>query len=190
MVFFSSCNSVKFHYELFNYIDISVQCIHVSTAPFFGWIWFRKLLVVQHKILFLNKLFLLADHQDQFLGQTKATKTDLHLPFLLWGTIGYSLLHRCSSKRFRYPTSWLDCTVWSSWWTSGVYTSVFTFLLIKPCFLKCAVMMMNGLQCGSNGSWWKCCWSCVTTITSWRAWVFTLFKTSQSSGEWIWVLLE
>uniref|UniRef100_F1L091 ATP-dependent RNA helicase n=1 Tax=Ascaris suum TaxID=6253 RepID=F1L091_ASCSU len=28
MVFFSSCNSVKFHHELFNYIDISVQCIH------------------------------------------------------------------------------------------------------------------------------------------------------------------
>ena len=30
MVFFSSCASVKFHHELLNYIDISVQCIHVS----------------------------------------------------------------------------------------------------------------------------------------------------------------
>ncbi|KAL3998034.1 DEAD/DEAH box helicase family protein [Acanthocheilonema viteae] len=28
MVFFSSCNSVKYHNELLNYIDISVQCIH------------------------------------------------------------------------------------------------------------------------------------------------------------------
>lgn len=28
MVFFSSCNSVKFHHELLNYIDIPVQCIH------------------------------------------------------------------------------------------------------------------------------------------------------------------
>ncbi|CAJ0573305.1 unnamed protein product, partial [Mesorhabditis spiculigera] len=28
MVFFSSCNSVKFHYELLNYIDLKVQCIH------------------------------------------------------------------------------------------------------------------------------------------------------------------
>ncbi|VDO36878.1 unnamed protein product, partial [Onchocerca flexuosa] len=28
MVFFSSCNSVKYHHELLNYIDISVQCIH------------------------------------------------------------------------------------------------------------------------------------------------------------------
>ncbi|VDN21861.1 unnamed protein product [Gongylonema pulchrum] len=28
MVFFSSCNSVKYHHELLNYIDIPVQCIH------------------------------------------------------------------------------------------------------------------------------------------------------------------
>lgn len=30
MVFFSSCMSVKFHHELFNYIDLPVMCIHVS----------------------------------------------------------------------------------------------------------------------------------------------------------------
>lgn len=30
MVFFSSCMSVKYHHELFNYIDIPVMCIHVS----------------------------------------------------------------------------------------------------------------------------------------------------------------
>lgn len=28
MVFFSSCNSVKFHSELLNYIDIPVKAIH------------------------------------------------------------------------------------------------------------------------------------------------------------------
>merc|ERR1712072_1573083 len=28
MVFFSSCNSVKFHDELLNYVDLSVMCIH------------------------------------------------------------------------------------------------------------------------------------------------------------------
>lgn len=28
MVFFSSCMAVKYHYELFNYIDLSVTCIH------------------------------------------------------------------------------------------------------------------------------------------------------------------
>eukprot|EP00096_Caligus_rogercresseyi_P004032 TRINITY_DN1815_c0_g1_i1.p1 TRINITY_DN1815_c0_g1~~TRINITY_DN1815_c0_g1_i1.p1 ORF type:complete len:602 (+),score=165.27 TRINITY_DN1815_c0_g1_i1:29-1834(+) len=28
MVFFSSCMSVKYHHELFNYIDLPVQCIH------------------------------------------------------------------------------------------------------------------------------------------------------------------
>ncbi len=30
MVFFSSCMSVKYHHELFNYIDLPVHCIHVS----------------------------------------------------------------------------------------------------------------------------------------------------------------
>lgn len=30
MVFFSSCMSVKYHHELFNYIDLSVMSIHVS----------------------------------------------------------------------------------------------------------------------------------------------------------------
>lgn len=30
MVFFSSCMSVKFHYELLNYIDLPVMAIHVS----------------------------------------------------------------------------------------------------------------------------------------------------------------
>ncbi len=29
MVFFSSCMSVKYHNELFNYIDLPVMCIHV-----------------------------------------------------------------------------------------------------------------------------------------------------------------
>lgn len=31
MVFFSSCMSVKFHYELLNYIDLPVMAIHVSS---------------------------------------------------------------------------------------------------------------------------------------------------------------
>ena len=35
MVFFSSCMSVKYHNELFNYIDLSVMCIHVSTYTCF-----------------------------------------------------------------------------------------------------------------------------------------------------------
>lgn len=30
MVFFSSCMSVQFHHDLFNYIDLPVKCIHVS----------------------------------------------------------------------------------------------------------------------------------------------------------------
>ncbi len=35
MVFFSSCMSVKYHHELFNYIDLPVFCIHVSTETDF-----------------------------------------------------------------------------------------------------------------------------------------------------------
>lgn len=34
MVFFSSCMSVKFHHELFNYIDLPVTSIHVSLLRF------------------------------------------------------------------------------------------------------------------------------------------------------------
>lgn len=32
MVFFSSCLSIKFHHDLFNYINIKVMCIHVSAS--------------------------------------------------------------------------------------------------------------------------------------------------------------
>ena len=35
MVFFSSCNSVKYHAELLNYIDIPVLDIHVSLLAVF-----------------------------------------------------------------------------------------------------------------------------------------------------------
>lgn len=34
MVFFSSCMSVKYHYELFNYIDLPVLAIHVICNRF------------------------------------------------------------------------------------------------------------------------------------------------------------
>ena len=38
MVFLSSCNSVKFHAELLNYVDIPVMDIHVS-GPGEGGVW-------------------------------------------------------------------------------------------------------------------------------------------------------
>lgn len=34
MIFFSSCMSVKYHHELFNYVDLPVMCIHVSSSIF------------------------------------------------------------------------------------------------------------------------------------------------------------
>lgn len=43
MVFFSSCMSVKYHYELLNYIDLPVMAIHVSCfAELVHWCFMLK----------------------------------------------------------------------------------------------------------------------------------------------------
>lgn len=42
MVFFSSCMSVKYHHELFNYIDLPVTSIHVSVVSFFECCFFHR----------------------------------------------------------------------------------------------------------------------------------------------------
>lgn len=42
MVFFSSCMSVKYHHELFNYIDLPVTSIHVRLFFFLSW-WYMAL---------------------------------------------------------------------------------------------------------------------------------------------------
>ena len=36
VVFFSSCNSVKYHGELLNYIDVPVLDLHVSVSSSFS----------------------------------------------------------------------------------------------------------------------------------------------------------
>jgi ATP-dependent RNA helicase DDX18/HAS1 len=41
VVFFSSCNSVKYHGELLNYIDVPVLDLHVSTLHPHGFFFFR-----------------------------------------------------------------------------------------------------------------------------------------------------
>lgn len=46
MVFFSSCMSVKYHHELFNYIDLPVSSIHVS----------RKVAKSQNRLIIIQKL--------------------------------------------------------------------------------------------------------------------------------------
>lgn len=40
MIFFSSCMSVKYHHELFNYVDLPVMSIHVSCSNFSLFIFF------------------------------------------------------------------------------------------------------------------------------------------------------
>lgn len=66
MVFFSSCMSVKYHHELFNYIDLPVNSIHVSS----------NLFIVLVSTSF-NSTFV------QSTGKTKANKTNYNfLPIL------------------------------------------------------------------------------------------------------------
>ena len=59
MVFMSSCLSVKYHNELFNYIDLPVHCIHVSL----------KQSIFTARLL-LTVIFVL------FTGQAKADKAN------------------------------------------------------------------------------------------------------------------
>lgn len=79
MVFFSSCMSVKFHHELFNYIDLPVMCIHVSL---------RKRLF---QVLFC--LFLLCFQT----GKTKTDQAHYHVLPVLQCRVRNAAVHRCCS---------------------------------------------------------------------------------------------
>lgn len=58
IVFFSSCNSVKYHGELLNYIDVPVLDLHVYSNPS---------IFSRHKLT------------QYITGQAKTTKTDKHI---------------------------------------------------------------------------------------------------------------
>jgi hypothetical protein len=91
IVFFSSCNSVKYHGELLNYIDVPVLDLHVS--------WF-------HPMNFID----LQGH----LGQTKATKANEHVFRVRERRVRHSPLYRCCCSGTRYTTSRLDYSVRST----------------------------------------------------------------------------
>ena len=59
IVFFSSCNSVKYHGELLNYVDVPVLDLHVS--------------------LYLLMQSSIANHWVNLTGQTKTAKAHQHL---------------------------------------------------------------------------------------------------------------
>ena len=50
MVFFSSCLSVKYHHELFNYIDLPVLCIHVRVTSNYNLREFTEFVYLQFDI--------------------------------------------------------------------------------------------------------------------------------------------
>lgn len=95
VVFFSSCNSVKYHGELLNYIDVPVLDLHVS-------ILLLPLLYKQvHGQLTLT-------HIIRHTGQTKTTKTHQHLLRVLQRLLWDPPLHRRRRPRSRHPTRRLD----------------------------------------------------------------------------------
>ena len=71
IVFFSSCNSVKYHAELLNYIDVPVLDLHV-----------RVQLVISMKC-----------HAYTATGQTKAAKANNNLLRVLQRRVGNAPLH-------------------------------------------------------------------------------------------------
>lgn len=90
IVFFSSCNSVKYHAELLNYIDVPVLDLHVC---------FRiSLCPCQMSLNFP-------------LGQTEATKTNKHLLRIYQRRIWHPSLHRRCGSWTRHPTGRLDSAV-------------------------------------------------------------------------------
>lgn len=109
MVFFSSCMSVKYHYELLNYIDLPVMAIHVSV--------FLRFMLFPAEAAALNLLFFF------FLfypGKTKADQTNNHLLPVLQRRLGHSVVYRRSRSRAGYPWGGLDRPVRPTWWSEGI----------------------------------------------------------------------
>ncbi len=87
VVFFSSCNSVKYHAELLNYIDVPVLDLHVRLPAF------------------------ISDRSRAnvaIIGQAKAAKTDNHVLRVLQCGNRDAPLHRRRGAWFGYPASGLD----------------------------------------------------------------------------------
>lgn len=76
IVFLSSCNSVKYHAELLNYIDCPVLDLHVTVAS--------------HYIM---------RPLNSFLGQAKTTKTNKHVLRILQCRLRHPYMYRRRSAR-------------------------------------------------------------------------------------------
>lgn len=91
IVFFSSCNSVKYHGELLNYIDVPVLDLHVCTY-----------MLCHYNVPGLT---------IASTGKTEATKANQHVLRIHQRRIWYPTVYRCCSSWPRYSESRLDCAV-------------------------------------------------------------------------------
>jgi len=104
IVFFSSCNSVKYHAELLNYIDVPVLDLHVSSLTF-------DLSSPAPSSVTLSTFSLpkqRTSDTDTRVGQAKTTKTNKHIFRILQRPKRHLALHRRSSPRSRHSQSRLD----------------------------------------------------------------------------------
>ena len=104
IVFMSSCNSVKYHAELLNYIDVPVLDLHVSCLCYFS------------SYSRLTQASLLS-------GQAKAAKANEHLLRVLQRAIRHASLHRRCRARSRHSKSRLDHPVRRSGRSARVHPS-------------------------------------------------------------------
>lgn len=87
IVFFSSCNSVTYHSELLNYIDVPVLDLHVSG---------RRGATFQ-------SCSVLHSSADILAGEAEATETYQHFLRVLQCSYRYSPLYRRRGPRSRHP---------------------------------------------------------------------------------------
>ena len=86
IVFFSSCNSVKYHAELLNYIDVPVLDLHVRSFS----------------------ILLGSPCSRRVAAQTKAAKANNNLLRVLQRRVGNTPLYGRRRARVGYPASRLD----------------------------------------------------------------------------------
>lgn len=101
MVFFSSCMSVKYHHELFNYIDLPVTSIHVCILSIFDSNQSIDQVYLRYKF-------------DFFSGKTKADQANDNIFPILQCRIWHIALYRCGRAWIGYSSRRLDCTIRSS----------------------------------------------------------------------------
>jgi hypothetical protein len=88
IVFMSSCNGVKYHGELLNYIDVPVLDLHVSAG-------ICSALSSAADVLHLT-------------GQAEAAEADIDLLRVLQRAVGHPAVHRRGRTRARHPQGRLD----------------------------------------------------------------------------------